>query len=430
MDLEDLAPWAEAFAAFCARFDDLFARSESRRQARKYLRGLVAPLERKTTWQLAELAQDTTPDRMQRLLYRVPWDAEAARDRLEQFVIERFGDPDGIGVLDETGIPKKGTRSVGVAKQYCGAVGKLENCQVATLLTYASSRGHVFLDRRLYLPETWCQDHNRRVRAHIPEAVRFQTKPEQARAMLEHAWEVGVPMRWVTGDSVYGESTPLRQAIERAGKWYVLAVTSLTRVWRERPALLAPAEWTGGRPRRKVRLAPGAPRAQTVADVVAQLPRQRWRRLSVGVGAKGARIYDWAYLRVVESRDDLPGPEVWLLARRSVSQPDELAYYLANAPHTAPLQRLARVASTRYTVEQCIEEAKGETGFDRYEVRTWPSWYRHITLTMLAHAWLADRRQQAAGGGPGEKISPGSPDGARGAAPARNRFAPARPLQP
>jgi SRSO17 transposase len=427
MELEELAPWAEAFAAFCARFDDLFARSESRRQARKYLRGLVAPLERKTSWQLAELARDTTPDRMQRLLYRVPWDAEAARDRLEQFVVERFGDVEGIGVLDETGIPKKGTRSVGAAKQYCGAVGKLENCQVATLLTYASARGHVFLDRRLYLPEAWCRDQQRRSRAHVPETVGFQTKPEQARAMLAHAWAVGVPMQWVTGDSVYGESTPLRQAIERAGKWYVLAVTSVTRVWQERPALLAPADWTGGRPRRKVRLAPGAPKAQTVADVVAQLPRQRWRRLSVGMGAKGPRVYHWASLRVIESRDDLPGPEVWLLARRSVSQPDEIAYYLASAPASVSLLRLAEVASTRYTVEQCIEEAKGETGFDGYAVRTWPSWYRHITLTMLAHAWLAERRSQPEAGS-GGKGGPGRADGARGAAPARNRLATAPPL--
>jgi SRSO17 transposase len=415
MELADLAPWAEAFAAFCARFDDLFVRSESRQQMQKYLRGLVAPLERKTAWQLAELAQDTTPDRMQRLLYRVPWDAEAARDRLEQFVIEHFGDPDGIGVLDETGIPKKGTRSVGVAKQYCGAVGKLENCQVAPLLTYASVRGHVFLDRRVYLPEAWSHNAEWRRRAHIPATVRFQTKPEQARAMLEHAWALGVPMRWVTGDSVYGESTPLRQAIERAGKWYVLAVTSLTRVWHERPTLLAPAAVTGGRPRRALRLAPGAPKAEKVADVVGRLPRQRWRRLSVGAGAKGARIDDWACLRVIESRDDLPGPEVWLLARRSISQPDEITYYLSCAPHTVALRRLAQVASSRYTVEQCIEEAKGETGFDRYEVRTWPSWYRHITFTMLAHAWLADRRQQT---GPGEKISAGRADGARGAAPA------------
>jgi SRSO17 transposase len=259
--------------------------------------------------------------------------------------------------------------------------------------------------------------------------VHFQTKPEQARAMLEHAWEVEVPMRWVTGDSVYGESTPLRQAIERAGKWYVLAVTSVTsvtRVWRERPALLAPTAVTGGRPRRNVRLAPGAPKSQRVADVVAQLPRQRWRRLSVGVGAKGPRVYDWVRLRVVESRDDLPGPEVWLLARRAVSQPEEIAYYLANAPKTRSLRQLAYVASTRYTVEQCIEEAKGETGFDRYEVRTWASWYRHITLTMLAHAWLADRRQPAGSGG---KSRPGHADGPRGAAPARDRPATARSVQ-
>jgi SRSO17 transposase len=420
MDLEDLAPWAEAFAAYCARFDDLFVRSESRAQARKYLRGLVAPLERKTSWQLAAVAHDATPDRMQRLLYRVPWDADAARDRLEQFVIERFGEPEGIGVLAETGIPKKGARSVGVAKQYCGAVGKLENCQVATLLSYASARGHVFLDRRLYLPEAWAQDHARRLRAHIPATERFQTKPEQARVLLEHAWELGVPMQWVTGDSVYGESTPLREAIERAGKWYVLAVTSQTRVWRERPALLAPAEQTGGRPRRKVRLAPGAPKPQTVADVIAQLPRQRWRRLSVGLGAKGARVYDWACVRVVESRDDLPGPEVWLLARRSVTQPDELAYYLASPPPSVPLRRLAQVASTRYTVEQGIEEAKGGTGFDRYEVRTWPSWYRHITLSLLAHAWLADLRLQAEAES-GGKSRAGRAERARGATAPRDR---------
>jgi SRSO17 transposase len=409
MELEELAPWAESFAAFCARFDNLFERSESRGQARKYLRGLLAPVERKTTWQLAEVAHDGTPDRMQRLLYRVAWDAEAARDRLQQFVIERFGDPEGIGVLDETGVPKKGTRSVGVAKQYCGALGKLENCQVATLLTYATAQGHVFLDRRLFLPEAWCRDAARRARAQVPEEVIFQTKPEQAQAMLDHAWKQGVPMRWVTGDSVYGDSPSLRAAIERSGRWYVLAVTSLTRVWRDRPPLQQPAERTGGRPRRKVRLAPGAPQAEMVAEVVARLPRRQWRRLSVGAGAKGPRLYDWVRLQVIESRDDLPGPQVWLLARRSVSRPEEVAYYLALGPRTSSLQQLAQVASTRYTVEQCIEEAKGETGFDHYAVRLWPSWYRHITLTMLAHAWLADQRQQE-GGKSG--AGPGGADGA------------------
>ena len=369
MEQEDMPWWVDSFASFCGRFDDLFARRESRQQARKYLRGLLTPLERKTNWQLAERLHDSTPDRMQRLLYRVPWDVQEARDRLQQFIIERFGEEGAIGVLDETGIPKKGSASVGVAKQYCGALGKLENCQVATLLTYSTSRGHVFLDRRLFLPEDWCEDACRRARAKVPKEEMFQTKPEQAGEMLMHAWQMGVPMQWVTGDSVYGCSPRLRQSIEQAGKWYVLAVTSLIRVWTQRPDVLEPEEQTGGRPRRKVHLRPGAPKSRTVAEVIAELPKSRWRRLSIAVGTKGPRIYDWVRLRVIESYDDLPGPEVWLLARRSVSNPEEIAYYLAFAPLSVSLQALVQIAGTRYTVEQCIEEARGEVGLDQYEVR-------------------------------------------------------------
>lgn len=395
MKQEELPCWADSFAAFCRRFDDLFARSETRQQAQKYIRGLLALLEHKTSWQLAEQVTDSTPDRMQRLLYRAPWDADVARDRLQQFIIEHFGEESGIAVLDETGIPKKGKASVGVAKQYCGAVGKLENCQVATVLTYSTSRGHVFLDRRLFLPEDWCADRKRRERAKVPETVSFQTKPEQAGEMLEHAWQMGVPIQWITGDSVYGCSPHLRQLIERADKWYVLAVTSVMRVWTERPALLEPEEQTGGRPRRALRLAPGAAKPQTVAQVIAALPKKQWKRLSVGTGAKGPRLYDWVRVRVIESYEDLPGPEIWLLARRSIDAPDEITYYFACAPLTLPLQTLAQVAATRYTVEQCIEEAKGEVGLDQYQVRHYHSWYRHLTLTLMAHTWLAAERATA-----------------------------------
>jgi SRSO17 transposase len=282
--------------------------------------------------------------------------------------------------------------STGVTKQYCGAVGKLENCQVATLLTYSTSCGHVFLDRRLFLPEDWCADTQRRARAKVPKQVRFQTKPEQAGEMLEHAWQMGVPMQWVTDDSVYGCSPHLRQRIEQAGKWYVLAVTSVMRVWTQRPAVLEPEEQTGGRPRRTVRLAPDAAKSRMVAEVIARLPKSRWRRLSIAVGTKGPRRYDWVHLRVIESYDDVPGPEVWLLARRSISKPDEMAYYLAFAPGSVSWQTLIRIAGTRYTVEQCIEEAKGEVGFDQYEVRHYWSWYRHMTLALMAHTWLAAER--------------------------------------
>jgi SRSO17 transposase len=389
MTIEELEAWQEAFEQFHARFADLFERSESREQAKKYLRGLLAQADRKNSWQVAEAVGDRIPDRMQRLLYRVPWDADAARDRLQRFVIETFGDEEGIGVVDETSFLKKGTHSVGVARQYLGAAGKLENGQVATVLSYAAKGAHVFLDRRLYLPEEWAWNTERRAEVRVPQEVRFETKPEQAIAMLVHAWEQDVPMRWVTGDEVYGDSPRLRETIQAHGRFYVLAVSANTRVWSERPEVEEPHEQTGGRPQVVPRVAQGAPKARMVSEVVASLPARAWKRLAVMEGEKGRIAYHWARIRVVESRDRLPGPDVWLLARRSLSDPKQLAYYLAYAPARTPLETLVRVASSRYTVEQCIEEAKGQTGLDEYEVRFWHSWYRHITLSMMAHAWLA-----------------------------------------
>jgi SRSO17 transposase len=389
MTEEELEQWQDDFEAFHARFADLFERSESREQAKKYVRGLLTEAQRKNSWQVAEAVGDRIPDRMQRLLYRVPWDAEAARDRLQQFVIETFGDPEGIGVVDETGFLKKGKKSVGVARQYTGTAGKRENSQVATVLSYATKDAHVFLDRRLYLPEAWAWDRTRRAEAHVPEEVRFATKPEQAMAMVAHAWEQGVPMRWVTGDEVYGDAPRLRETIQAHGRFYVLAVSANTRVWTERPEVEEPAQQTGGRPRLAPRVAKDAPSARMVSEVIASLPKSAWKRLAVVEGEKGLLTYHWARVRVVESRDPLPGPDVWLLARRSPSTPDKLAYYLAYVPPKTSLETLVRVASMRYTVEQCIEEAKGETGLDQYEVRFWHSWYRHITLSMMAHAWLA-----------------------------------------
>ncbi len=220
MTIEELEAWQEEFERFHARFADLFERSESREQAKKYLRGLLAQADRKNSWQVAEAVGDRIPDRMQRLLYRVPWNADAARDQLLQFVIDTFGDEEGIGVVDETSFVKKGTHSVGVARQYLGTAGKLENGQVATVLSYAARGAHMFLDRRLYLPEEWTWDKQRRAQARVPEQVRFETKPEQAIAMLVHAWEQGVPMRWVTGDECYVDSPRLRETIQTHGRFY------------------------------------------------------------------------------------------------------------------------------------------------------------------------------------------------------------------
>lgn len=392
MTVEELEEWAEDLQVFHARFAHLFARSEPREQATKYLRGLLGSAERKNSWQLAETMGDARPDRMQRLLYSAEWDADAARDELQRFVMEVFGDEDGIGVVDETGFLKKGTKSVGVKRQYSGTAGKVDNCQIGTFLAYVSSRGFTFLDRRLYLPAEWCWDIERRREAKVPEEVEFRTKPQQGVEMLKHAWALGVPMRWVTGDEVYGDAPALRDLVSETRRWYVLAVSSHTPVWAERPQVEDPIPGPRGRPRTKPRLIEGAETASTVAAVVARWPASQWHTLTVAQGEKGPITYDWGMARVVESREGLPGPDAWLLARRSQTDPTEIAFYLSNAPEETPLLKLAQVASTRCRVEQGIEEAKGQTGLDEYEVRHWHSWHRHVTLSMMAHAWLASIR--------------------------------------
>jgi SRSO17 transposase len=390
MTAEDLNEWNTDFLQFCARFADVFSRKEPREQATKYLRGLMAIIPRKNSWQVAEAIGDSTPDATQRLLYKAKWDEDAARDQLQEFVVEVLGEDDGIGIVDETGFIKKGDRSAGVKRQYSGTAGKVENCQIGTFLSYATTKGHMFLDRRLYLPKEWCNDLERREQAKIPADVIFQTKPEQAMEMLEHAWLQGVPMRWVAGDEVYGDSTALRDLIARNERWYVLTVRTTTPVWTERPQIVQPEPQE-----RQVRLAEGAPSATTVKEVVDGWRESNWQTLTVAEGEKGLIMYDWACQRIVEKCNGLPGRDAWLIARRSLNDPTDIAYYLSNAPADTPLLTLAQVASTRYTVEQCIEEAKGETGLDEYEVRHWHSWHRHITLSMMAHAWLASVRYKA-----------------------------------
>lgn len=386
----DLDAFAADFEAFHARFADLFERSEPREQAAKYVRGLLGGVERRNGWQLAEALGDAVPDRMQRLLNRAHWSAVAARDRLLDFGRERFGAPDAVGIVDETGFLKKGDRSVGVQRQYSGTAGKVDNCQVGVFLGYASRAGHLLLDRALYLPQGWASDPKRRARARVPSKVRFHTKPELALRMLRRAWAHKVPMAWVTGDEVYGDDPTFRAGIAASDRHYVLAVAANTPVWETRPATIAPGPYPGmGRPPTRTRLAPDAPAATTVERVSTSWPASQWHRLAVHQGEKGPIEYDWAAARVVESVGRLPGADVWLLARRSVSSPSEVAWYLSNASEATPLTTLADVASTRFVIEQCLEEAKDDVGLDQYEVRTWPAWHRHITLSMMALAWLA-----------------------------------------
>src|SRR3954447_8015468 len=343
-------------------------------------------------WHRAEAAGDHTPDGMQEFLARVHWDADALRDDLRAYVIEHLGDDDAVLVLDETGFLKKGTKSAGVHRQYSGTAGRVENCQIGVFLGYASRHGRALIDRALYLPQTWTQDRPRCRDAGIPDEVAFATKPKIARAMLERAVLAHVPCAWVAGDSVYGSDSGLRRSIEAARKGYVLTVTS--------------AQHLGLRP---------------VADWAKEVPKGGWTRLSAGDGAKGPRLYDWAHVPFCGARE---GWQKALLIRRSLEKPDELTFYLTLAPEGTDLATLVQVAGTRWTIEACFEAAKGEVGLDEYEVRSWTGWHRHVTLALLAHAYLAVVRQHAIRGrGPRPRGRLAAPYGSRGApAPLASRL--------
>lgn len=371
----EIAEWTVGLAEVQRRIGWRFARSEQRQRVRAYLEGLLSPVERKNGWQLAEQAGEARPYGMQRLLAGAKWEADAVRDDLRTYVVEHLGDAAAVLVIDETGFLKQGTHSVGVKRQYSGTAGRIENCQIGVFLTYAAPAGHVLLDRELYLPKEWAEDAVRRQEAAVPQDVPFATKPELARRMLERARAAGVPAAWVTGDSIYGGDRRLRVWLEQQGQPFVLAVASDEPLW----AVLA-GRW-------------GQFRADALA---AQIAPGAWRRLSAGDGAKGPRLYDWA--RVPLARLQLSTAERrwehWLLVRRRLSHPTELAYYVVFAPRGTTLRTLVQVAGQRWQIEQSFELAKGEVGLDHYEVRRWDGWYRHMTLAMFALAYLAVLRAQ------------------------------------
>ena len=360
------------FDALFARLAPHFYREEVRERAKRYLSGLLAPVQRRNAWQLAEHLGEFTPDGVQRLFNQARWDADQVRDDLQQYVSEHLGDPSAVLVIDETGFLKKGTQSVGVQRQYSGTAGRIENCQIGVFLAYASPKGRTFLDRELYLPKEWAEDAERRQAAGVPEDVAFATKPQLARKLLERAFAARVPAAWVTGDAVYGNDRRLRMWLEEQGQAFVLEVACKEPLW----------AWQERGPR------------QVRADrLTEQIPSAAWERLSAGAGAKGPRLYDWA--RVPLFRPGWPGWEHWLLVRRSIRKPEELAYYVVFCPEGSPLSELVRVAGSRWAIEECLESAKGEVGLDQYEVRKWDAWYRFITLALLAHAYLAVLRSRA-----------------------------------
>ena len=361
--------WAAEIEAVGERIGDRFVRSEPRRRAVGYVRGLLSGTERKNGWQLAEHLGDPTPDGVQHLLARAEWDADAVRDDLLGYVTEHLGHPGGVLVVDETGFLKKGAMSVGVARQYSGTAGRIENSQVGVFLGYATAKGRALLDRALYLPKGWAADKARRKRAGVPKAVEFATKLVLARRMIDRAVAAGVPARWVTGDAVYGSDSHFRAALEGHGLGYVVGVRTDFAVWVGLRQVRAKA-------------------------LLAEVPTGGWHRLSCGAGSKGPRVYDWARLRT-----SAPEPDEyarWLLIRRSASDPSDVAYFACGGPPAATLADLVRVAGARWSIEDLFELAKGDCGLDEYEVRGWVGWHRHVTLSRWALAVVAVIRSHAA----------------------------------
>jgi SRSO17 transposase len=362
----DPTRWQKLFDELLGRVAGRFARVDLRRRAKAFVHGLLADLPRKNCWTIAEHAGDPNPDGMQHLLARAVWDEHAVRDDVRAYVVEHLGDPGAVLVVDETGDLKKGITTVGVKRQYTGTAGRVENAQVAVYLVYATDAGHAVIDRELYLPRSWTDDPARCRAVGVPDEVGFATKPQLATRMLARALDAGVPAAWVTGDEVYGANPTLRAELEARGVGYVLAV-----------ACDHPVGFGG---------------ATCRADaLLRRVPARAWQQVSCGKGAKGHRLYDWAFIRLDHDRHGpVPNEQAgqhWLMIRRN-QRTGELAYYHCFTPRPVPLAVLVKVAGRRWTVEERFKTGKGLCGLDQHQVRRWRSWYRWVTLAMLAHAFL------------------------------------------
>jgi len=348
--------------------------------AAAFLDTLLGPERRKTGWMRAEAAGDAGPWRQQAVLGRSHWDADALRDVVRDYALETLAEGDAVLVIDETGFLKQGKASCGVGRQYTGSAGKITNCQVGVFAAYVSTQGHAFIDRHLYLPKAWTGDPARLAAAHVPEDVKFATKPHLAVDMIERAIGAGVPFAWVAADSVYGVGE-VEMALRRAGKGYVLGVASTAQFlsW-DKPDLVS----------------------GTAEEIAAALPASRWVRLSVGAGTKGPRLYDWAYLELadLDAQDFFEcrsAQTIWtrgLLIRRGLGD-GKMAFFTTWCPKGTPMDKLVEVEGRRWAIEDGFETAKTELGLDHNETRSWHGWHRHVSLVMLAFAMLMAIRHKA-----------------------------------
>jgi SRSO17 transposase len=365
-----IGKWSRAFGGLHRRIGNRFCHSEARERARRYLLGLLGRVERKNGWQMAEAIGERDPQGVQRLLNSAKWDADEVHDDLRSYVLERLAEEaSAVLIVDETGFLKKGEKSVGVARQYTGTAGETVNCQVGVFLAYSSEKGAAFLDRALYLPRGWTNAPARRAEAGVPERIVFRNKVELAQELLERAFEADVPARWVLADSFYGRSHAFRAWLEERGSPYAVMVPKTNSV-------------------------PLGGRKKKIERLVERLPKDAFYEVRPARETGSRRPWEWACMDL--AADPKKGMRRWLLVRRSTDDPEELGFYQTYGPEGTPIEELVRVCQERWAVEECFAEAKGEVGLDHYEVRRWDSWHRHITLSLLAHGFLALTRHKAA----------------------------------
>jgi SRSO17 transposase len=392
MDARQLRRLKPELDVFLERYAPLFGREETQTHAGQYLQGLLLEGERRNAENIAEAIEGGVVRSLQKFLAQARWPDDTVLEEMQRQVVTEIGDPDGLLNVDESGFPKKGTKSVGVKRQYAGCLGRVDNCQIGVFLNYLTPAGHGLLDRRLFLPEEWAADTERRHEAGVPPEVVFRTKPELALEMVREAEARGVPFRWVGGDSVYGDSPVFVQGVRELGKWYVVDTSADARVWLAPPMVIpAGTQGTGGRPRTRPRVTRKPIR---VDQVLAQVPVRVWRRLVVAEGSQGPRTYEYAEVPVWFSEAGLPSGPERLLLRRTLGQKVEIKYQRSNAPASVPLAKAAQVGGGRWSIEQDFQAGKGECGLDEYETRGWTGWHHHTALALLALWFLTLQRRR------------------------------------
>jgi SRSO17 transposase len=395
----DLRQALPRFEDFVQRFAPLLGEDSRPARAQAYVRGLLLDNDDHKTAEAIALKVHGQPSQVrmtQVFVSQSPWPDAPLRHELAHWVDQQLGTDDGVLVIDEGSFLKCGDQSVGVARQYLGCVGKVANGQVAVYLGYASRHGHTLLDTRLYLPQEWTSDPQRMAAAGVPPNVVFRTKPELGLELVR-LLRYQLRHRWVTFDETYGRNPDFLSGLEELDERYIGEVPKDTRGWLQRPALAPARARRKGRPTPKACVRPGEPAPQTVAAIAAALPATAWQRRKFRAGSKGEQVAHFARVRLVVERDDLPGPELWLVIERSCDQQSSLKYYLSNAAPDCPLLEMVQAAHSRWTVEDGFLRGKDEVGLAEYEVRGWRGWHHHQTLALLALWFLVLEKRRLGG---------------------------------